>query len=290
MPELPEVEVVRLFLADHLVGKKITNLTVLTQKSFIGDPTQVIGQTIRSFCRIGKQLSIHLSNNLILLVHLKMTGQLIYVNNNKSSTALGHPAPDLSVPNKSTRVVIRFAPLVKGGSGGILYFNDQRKFGWIKVLSQDKLAESQKTLGVDILSPKFTSKYFYSQIHSFSRPIKLLLLDQSKLAGVGNIYANDALFLAGLHPQTPSSKITPIQSQKLRRSLLKVMRQSILHGGSTAKDNQYLRPDQTAGSHQFHFLVYQRTGQPCLSCATPIHRLVIGGRGTFFCPKCQKPS
>lgn len=280
MPELPEVEVVRLFLDSHLVGKTILNLDILTPKSFIGNPKLVKGQKIITTTRLGKQLSLHLQSGLILLFHLKMTGQIIY-----QGTSLGHPTPkeDKSLlPNKSTRLVFTFSDKSK------LFFNDQRKFGWVKLLSQPELIEAQKNVGVDLLSPKFTSKYFYHQLQSSSRAIKQILLDQTKFAGIGNIYANDALFLSQIHPQSVSKKISLSQAKTLRQHLIKIIKQSISQGGSTAKDNKYVHPDGNYGQHQFHFQVYQRQREPCLKCHTPIKRLTLGGRGTFYCPQCQK--
>jgi formamidopyrimidine-DNA glycosylase len=280
MPELPEVEVVRLFLDSHIVGKTISNLEIISQKSFSGDPKLVEGQKIISTSRIGKQLSIHLENGLILLFHLKMTGQIIL-----GEFVFGHPTPkeDKSIlPNKSTRLVFTFSNNSK------LFFNDQRKFGWVKLFTPNELSDYQKNLGLDILNPEFTSKYFYRQIQTTSRPIKTVLLDQTKFAGIGNIYANDALFLSKINPKTSSNKITPKKSDQLRQSLINIMKESILAGGSTAKDNKYVRPDGTSGQNQFNFQVYQRDNQPCLFCKTKIKRIKIGGRGTFYCPKCQK--
>jgi formamidopyrimidine-DNA glycosylase len=280
MPELPEVEVVRLFLDSHIIGKTISKLEIITPKSFIGNPKFVVGQKIISTSRLGKQLSLHLKNGLILLFHLKMTGQIIM-----GDSILGHPTPkeDKShLPNKSTRLFFTFS------DGPKLFFNDQRKFGWVKLLNQSELVEAQKNLGLDILSPKFTPKYFYQQLQTSSRPIKSVLLDQNKFAGIGNIYANDALFLAKIHPSSHSNKINFKISTLLHSFLIKIMTESIKNGGSTAKDNKYLHPDGSSGKHQFNFQVYQRTGEPCLICQTPIERVNLGGRGTFYCRKCQK--
>jgi formamidopyrimidine-DNA glycosylase len=279
MPELPEVEVVKLFLEAKLLHQKITKLEILTPKSFIGDKKDVIGQKIVKFSRTGKQLSIYLSNGKILLVHLKMTGQLVI-----GGYVLGHPTKDATknLPNRSTRLILTFSNKTK------LFFNDQRKFGWVKVLSQAELVEAQSDLGLDIFDSKFTPQYLYSQLQKTSRPVKLTLLDQHFFAGIGNIYANDALFLAKIHPQISSKNITLKQAKLIHKSLLDIMRQSVLAGGSTAKDNKYIRPDGTFGQNQFSFRVYQRGGQPCPNCGTPIERLSLGGRGTFFCPHCQK--
>jgi formamidopyrimidine-DNA glycosylase len=291
MPELPEVETVRLFLDSHILGKTISRIEILNPKSFIGNSKLATNQTIISTSRLGKQLSIHLKNKLILLFHLKMTGQIIVLpalsregREAERVSVLGHPTKDAfsSLPNKATRIIFTFSDQSK------LFFNDQRKFGWVKILTKAELVEAQKNVGVDVLSPKFTDKYFYSQLQKSSRPIKVVLLDQFKFAGIGNIYANDALFLTKIHPQTPSNKLTKVKSIKLRQNLVDLMKESLFHGGSTAKDNKYIHPDGTVGQHQYYFRVYQRDKEPCLVCKTPIKRIKIGGRGTFYCPKCQK--
>lgn len=294
MPELPEVEVVKLHLEQKLLHKTITKIEILTPKSFIGDPNLVEGQKIVKFSRLGKQLSIYLSNHLILLVHLKMTGQLILfpslsreglgvgLDNKNRGILMGHPTKDalLNLPNRSTRIIFYFKNF-------IFYFNDQRKFGWIRVFSPKELKLYQSDLGLDLFDPKFSPEYIYSQLQKSHRPIKIILLDQHCFAGIGNIYANDALFLAGIHPQTPANQLSRSRVLKFYSSILSIMRQSILVGGSTAKDNKYLRPDGTSGQNQFFFRVYQRKGEPCLKCGTKIEYLKLGGRGTFFCPHCQ---
>lgn len=284
MPELPEVEVIRIFLESNLSHKIIKKIEILNSKSFIGDPNSAIGQKITSFNRLGKQLSLYLNNNLILLFHLKMTGQIIFIN--KTKTILGHPTQDAfqSLPNKSTRVIFTFS------DNSHLYFNDQRKFGWVKLLSKSELVEVQKKLGLDILDPLFNNNYFHSQLQKTSRPIKSALLDQDLFAGIGNIYANDALFLSQINPLTPAKSITLKQSAQLRKFITQIMKESIIHGGSTAKDHGYIKPDGQYGQHQFHFHVYQKEGEPCSFCGTKIQRIKIAGRSTFYCPKCQKLS
>ena len=280
MPELPEVEVVRLFLESKLINKTISNLEILTPKSFIGSLKAIVGQKIIKFTRLGKQLSIHLQNNLIILFHLKMTGQIIL-----GDFVLGHPTPKedkTHLPNKSTRLILTFSDKSK------LYFNDQRKFGWVRVLTPEELKDFQKNVGIDILSSAFTDKYFYHQLQSSSRAVKSVLLDQNKFAGIGNIYANDALFLSKINPKTPSKNISLKKTKILRQNLVDLMKESIINGGSTAKDNKYIHPDGSIGKHQFSFRVYQRDGEPCSICQTPIKRIKIAGRGTFYCPQCQK--
>ena len=280
MPELPEVEVVRLFLNSHIVGKTISKLEIITPKSFIGNNKLVEGQKIIKTSRIGKQLSIYLENNLILLFHLKMTGQIIL-----GEFVFGHPTPreDKSIlPNKSTRLILNFS------NGSQLFFNDQRKFGWVKLLNQSELTKAQKNLGLDILNSKFTPKYFFNQLQNTSRPIKTALLDQTKFAGIGNIYANDALWEAKIHPLTPANSTSANKSKDLHQAVIDIIRESISHGGSTAKDKKYLKPNGQPGSHQYHFRVYQKAGEPCPRCHTPIESLKIAGRSAFYCPRCQK--
>jgi len=221
MPELPEVEVIRLFLAPKLTGQTISGLKVLNPKSFQGDPGLVVGQKIIKLSRLGKQLSFHLANDLILLIHLKMTGQLVYQDSQK--IILGHPTPKrnrLKLPHSHTRLFFTFQDKTQ------LFFNDMRKFGWIKLLKSSAIKKFQSTLGPDLLSKKFTPLYFHHQLQASSRPIKSLLHDQNRFAGIGNIYANDALFLASIHPLTPANKISLVQAEKLHLHLLKIIRQS----------------------------------------------------------------
>jgi formamidopyrimidine-DNA glycosylase len=216
-------------------------------------------------------------------------------------------------PNKYTRVIISLnktnspsfskrglggdlnnkthSPFVKGESprrGKGIYFSDLRKFGWLKLFTRTELAEVQKNLGLDVLSPEITDKYFYTQLQSSARPIKNVLLDQTKFAGIGNIYACDSLFQSKINPQISAKKISKPKAKTLFHNLQKIMSESILHGGSTARDRGYIMPDGNAGSHQDYFLVYGRNKQPCHRCSAKIKRIKQGGRSTFYCPHCQK--
>ncbi len=284
MPELPEVEVIRQFLTPKLVGQTVAKLDILNSKSFQGDPKFIIDQKIAKLSRLGKQLSIYLANDFILLIHLKMTGQLVY--RDSYTTILGHPTPkqnQLKLPHSHTRFIFSFSNHSK------LFFNDMRKFGWIRLLSLQEVKQFQSKLSPDLLSKKFTPLYFYRQLQTSSRPVKSLLHDQNRFAGIGNIYANDALFLAAIHPLTSANKISFAKSKKLHLHLLKIIRQSIKAGGSTARDNRYIRPDGTPGQNQYNFRVYQRLRKPCFACSTLIRKITISGRSAFFCPRCQKP-
>lgn len=276
MPELPEVETIRRGLENNLIGKTFSNLKILSPKSFVGDPKILIGKKIISLSRIGKQISIHLSNNYLLLIHLKMTGQLIFV------PPFSKGARGILFPNKYTRLVISFSDKSN------LYFNDLRKFGWIRLIKADELSDLQKNIGIDLLDKKFTLNYLSSILKNSKKPIKTVLLDQSKFTGIGNIYANEVLFLAKIHPLKPASEISPLKTKNLYFAILKVIRESIKHGGSTAKDKGYLQSSGEAGTYQNYFQVYQKEKQPCPVCKTPIKRVKTSGRSTFFCPKCQK--
>ncbi len=286
MPELPEVETVRLFLQSNILHKTIINVEIINDSSFHGEPKLILNSQVVDFHRKGKQLTILFDNQLALMFHLKMTGQLIYIPSSTSSrTVLGHPtknAATSSLPDKSTRVIFTFS------DSSVLYFNDQRKFGWVRLIDPKDLPQLQLSLGPDILSPEFTFSYFQSALKKTSRPIKLALLDQQKFAGIGNIYANDALWESKIHPLTPSNQIPSSKLHLLYDSVIDIIQESIQNGGSTAKDNKYLRPDGSFGQHQFHFRVYQREGESCSRCHTPIQRLKFAGRSSWFCPKCQK--
>jgi formamidopyrimidine-DNA glycosylase len=277
MPELPEVETIRRGLENNLVGKTFSNLEILSPKSFLDNPELVEGKKIISLSRIGKQISIHLSDNYLLLIHLKMTGQLIYFPLSSKGDKRG-----ILYPNKYTRLIFTFT------DKSHLYFNDLRKFGWIRLIKVEDLSDLQKNLGIDLLDDKFTLNYFSSVLKNSKKPIKTLLLDQLKFAGIGNIYASESLFLARIYPLKPANKISSINIKKLYRSVLKVIKDSLKHGGSTAKDKGYLQSSGESGSHQNYFQVYQREGESCFNCGGTVKRIKTAGRSTFFCSQCQK--
>jgi formamidopyrimidine-DNA glycosylase len=277
MPELPEVETIRRFLAKDLLGKVIKKITVLEKKQFIGKPDTVIGKKIQDLYRNGKILSLKLDNNLFLNIHLKLTGQLLY-SHNYQQPRFFHKIPFAigdKMPNRTTRIIVYFA------DQSALYFNDLRKFGWIKVSS---LPEKPK--GIDVISKNFTLKQFQQIIASTKKPIKSLLMDQEKIAGLGNIYANDALFEAKIHPMIKSNSLNKDQINHLYKAVCDVIDKGLKYNGSS--DEAYILPDASEGRYQNHFQVYGREGLPCLNCQTPIKRVKHGGRSYFYCPKCQK--
>lgn len=278
MPELPEIETIRRSLEEKIIGKEIVKIEILSKKQFPDDPSLVLNSKIEKISRTGKILQIKLSNDKYLNFHLKLSGQILY-GQKGANTQFAQEIPlakSKRLPARTTRVIIHFK------DGSALFFNEMRKFGWIKVTNTPL-----KTKGVDIMSDKFTLKYFGSQLKS-SRAIKIAIMDQDKMAGIGNIYANDALFQAKVNPFLAANKLKKQKISVLYKAIKQIIVTAIEKSGSSGKDNLYILPDGTAGKYQQQFLVYQREGLPCLRCKTKIERKKQAGRSTFFCPKCQQ--
>lgn len=319
MPELPEVETIRIQLEQKIKGLRITGVEVLNKKSFIGPPShkasageEMVGLKVLGVKRRGKITIIELENGVCLAIHLKLTGQLIYREKDKKDkenqgNQKGGPFEVKELPNKFTRVIISF------NNGGKLYFNDLRMFGWIKVIQKSKIPASLrlrrasknqnenskfkiedeipelKRLGPEANNEKeFTLDYFNKLLAVSRKPIKLIIMDQEKLAGVGNIYANEALFDAGILPARLSNSLSGDEIKKLRNSIIKVLNKAINHKGSSDKDEAYRQITGEKGTHQNYLQVYGRDGQKCLKCGGIIKRTTLGGRGTFYCENCQK--
>lgn len=284
MPELPEVETIRLQLKSKIIGKTIKDIEVLEKKQFIGKKEDIVGKKIVDIQRYGKVLAFKLYKldklYNYLNIHLKLTGQILYIDNFRNPVFKNTvPFTGTSkMPSRTTRVIFTFSD----GSG--LFFNDMRKFGWVKITNQP-----EKPRGIDILSNKFTVKYLTVIIQQTHKPIKLVLMDQEKMAGIGNIYANEALFLAKIHSLRKSNSLSGSETANLYKSIKKVIEQGIKYGGSSSAEEAYIKPNGSRGSYQTHFKVYQREDKPCLICKTPIKRFKQGGRSSFFCPKCQPP-
>ncbi len=271
MPELPEVETIRRDLNRLIVGKKILDIATdspkQVQPSLAKVKKAVIGTTIKKIERRAKLLQIFLSNHQILVIHLKLTGRLLVREE-------GAPKDDWQ------HVIISLS------GNQELRFADLRKFGWVRLLKDKK--ELEKLLsefgpepldGLDL-------ETFRKILASTSRPVKIVLMDQKKIAGIGNIYANDALFLAKIDPRRPAKKVTEKEAEKLLKAIEKVLQAGIKYRG--ASDQYYLDALGRKGSYQDHFLTYGRDGEKCLDCGGEIKRLKIGGRGTFYCPACQR--
>jgi formamidopyrimidine-DNA glycosylase len=288
MPELPEVATIRLGLNRLLIGRTIKALEFDWPKSFPNDKTEVerflINAKIFDVRRRAKILIIDLSSHYSLLIHLKMTGQLVYVANNQKFGA-GHPSDSLvgKLPDRSTRVTISLSGEAK------LYFNDQRKFGWIKLVPTEQisnLAFFQK-VGPEPLDPVFSWQKLKTRLASRQNSsIKAALLDQSVIAGVGNIYADESLWAAKIHPATRVKDISARSIHKLHDELISILKLSIKKGGST--DKNYVNAEGKKGSYLSFAKVFRRENQPCPRCGHTIQKIRVAGRGTHFCPFCQK--
>lgn len=276
MPELPEVETIRQDLKKLIIGKKILDVETSSPKqlqpSFEAVRKAAVGATIKSVERRAKLLQIFLSSGKILVIHLKLTGRLLVRKKD---------AP----PDDWQRVTFIFS------DDWELRFCDSRKFGWIRLIENQK--ELQKLLeefGPEPLTPQFTLEKFKEILAKWGRPIKLLLMDQSKIAGVGNIYANEALFLARIAPQKRGRDLVekePEKVKKLYEVINQVLKEGLKYRG--ASDQMYLDALGKEGHYQEHFRVYGREGKPCPNkCGGTIRRMTLGGRGTFFCPACQR--
>lgn len=279
MPELPEVETIRRILLPDLVDKTISAIEVLSAKQFSGTPARLIGKVVTGLDRTGKVINVLLTGSSVLNIHLKMTGQLLYAPD-AHAAVFENAIPfanSAGMPAKTTRIIIGFE------DGSALYFNDLRKFGWMKLTEWREGPASP-----DPLSPAFTDEYLASVLSATRRPVKTVLLDQEKIAGIGNIYANDALFLAGIHPRRTALSLDKKGISRLRKAVVEVITQGIEDQGSTGGDKAFVLPDGTPGMHQRRFLVYDREGQKCPgNCGGTVERIKQGGRSSYFCPKCQ---
>lgn len=273
MPELPEVETVVRGLRQPLVGRRVTSFWHDWPRT-IGSPdpaqfeARVVGQTFRAVERRAKYIVCHLDDDL-LVVHLKMTGRL-YV------APAGQPSPD-----------DRWLHFKLGlDAGWELRFSDARKFGKV-YLTRDlaDVSPGAARLGPEPLEDSFTPAEFSARLRGRATTLKALLLDQSFVAGVGNIYADEALFRANLHPLRRADSLTEAEAALLYTTVRDALRAGIDHEGASI--NWYRKPDGTQGESQKHFFAYGRDGQPCLVCGTPLRKIRVAQRGTHFCPSCQ---
>lgn len=280
MPELPEVETIVRRLSTGVVGKKIAKVSVLREKSFRGSPVALEGRTILSVARRSKIIQFNLNSLDHLLVHLKMTGQLI-LENESGRVGGGHPTGDFTnnLPSSHTRVVLVF------DDGSTLYFNDMRVFGWMKVVPHSTLANEYHDLAPDITDPQLTPSHFIKVFATRSTPIKQAVMNNAVVAGVGNIYAADALNLAKIDPHRPANSLQPQEVKRLFDSLKTVIELGIVHGGASI--DTFVSLDGLTGRYQDIRRVYKREGLPCPNCQAPVVKVKLGGRGTFFCRECQ---
>jgi len=287
MPELPEVETVRRGLSELIIGKHVLGATSDTLKSFPNTDTDVqqfmVGATVTAVRRRAKVLLIDLSTDYSLVIHLKMTGQLVYVDA-KNRFGAGHPNDSLvnALPDKSTRVTMSFK------DDSQLFFNDQRKFGWVKLMPTAEIMNLPFMLkvGPEPLDVTFTAQQFRERFARRARTnIKAAILDQSVVAGVGNIYADESLWGALIHPKRLVGSITDAEFELLYTQLRAVMNLSIEKGGSSNRN--YVNAEGKRGSYMDFANVFRREGLPCPRCGTTIEKLRVAGRGTHVCPFCQ---
>lgn len=316
MPELPEVETVKRGLRPLILNKKIVQVRVAEPKCFLGEATEVEGAKVVGLRRRGKALLIDLDNGRTVMVHLRMTGQLIWrkgdlldgqvspeielvgAGENRAigeqagtrtaevlraeQFAAGHPSKNFTaaLPNKQTRVTLVFGD-------GAVFFNDQRKFGFMKVLPTEAV-EREKFIAELGKEPwEMTAEELYAGCQRHGRaPIKAVLLDQKVIAGLGNIYADETLFYAKVHPETRAGDLTRAEVEQILAGARATMQAAIDSGGSTMAT--YVRPDGTTGDYLEKFAqVFRREGKVCPRCGTEIVKLRVAGRGTHICPKCQ---
>ena len=266
MPELPEVETVKRDLEKTVVGKKIAsvnihNAAVIKQPSPDKFKRELGGAVIKSILRKAKVLILELSNGKALVVHLKMTGQLVYPGNEQKS-----------------RVSFNLS------DGKILDFNDQRLFAELRLMDDWRTLKFIQKLGPE---PFDLDVGQFRKMHlSKKTKIKPLLMDQEFISGIGNLYAAECLFRAKINPGRPANSLSVVEAQGLFKEIIKVLKEAIKYGGSSVDD--YVRVSGEKGEYASRHQVYARQGKPCLVCKTPIKRIALGGRGTYFCPKCQK--
>lgn len=287
MPELPEVETVRRGLFELIVGHVVASVDHDTQKGFPNAPADVkafmIGATITDVRRRAKVLLIDLSTDYTLVIHLKMTGQMVF--RGEQVFGAGHPNESLvgELPDRSTRVTIAFT------DGSHLYFNDQRKFGWMRLMPTVEVPniDFMKKVGPEPLEADFTPEEFAARfMRRANTSIKAALLDQSVVAGIGNIYADESLWGAKVHPKRLVKTITPAEFKLLYTDLRDVMNLAIQKGGST--DKNYVSAEGKRGSYLDFARAFRREGQPCPRCGTEIIKFKAAGRGTHICPQCQQ--
>ena len=291
MPELPEVEVTRRRIAPFLLGRRIRRLSTTTDSYFFLTPPARLrrglsGRTALTLDRRGKYLVATLDGGARLVIHLGMTGQLFAQGAASlrllSATARAALAPEEQPdfrPDAHTH--LRFA-FEDGGEE--VYLRDVRKFGKVLLLGRDEPHERLERLGLDAL--EVTGAHLFERTRGRAVAVKSVLLDQAVLAGVGNIYADEALFLAGVRPTRRAGRITRRECDAIAGALLKVLHRSIETGGTSISD--YVGPDGADGAYQSERRVYARDGERCGRCDATIRRTVIGQRGTHYCPRCQR--
>lgn len=288
MPELPEVETVRAGLSRLLPGKRVKSERHDWPKGFPNAKADVerflLGAEIKGVRRRAKVLIIDLGTGYSLVVHLKMTGQLVYRGEHERFGA-GHPSGSLvgELPDKTTRVILTFT------DGSKLFFNDQRKFGWMRLLPTVAVEQLDffKKVGPEPLSADFLLQDLAARLKRRPKSgIKAVLLDQTVVAGIGNIYADEILWAAKIHPLTKVGSLDVADIEKLYKFIPEVLKLAVENGGSSFE--KYVNAEGGAGSYIKIANVFRRQGKPCPRCGTTIIKTKVAGRGTHICPRCQR--
>ncbi len=273
MPEMPEVEIIRRQLTDKIIGHTIADVTINLPRLFKWPAVsevkaQLIHQKITSLRRQGKYLLFKLSNEKILVVHLRMTGRLLYQKVNQSY-------------DPYTRIVFHL------DGGQVLIYADTRTLGTLYVMNEAELVRISglASMGPEPCSPEFTMDYFSRNLAKRHGNLKALLLNQRFIGGLGNIYVDECLAVAGINPERKASDLSRLEIEKLHEAINTVIKEGIEDGGTTFRD--YKNSEGHSGSHQHNLWVYHRTGQPCRRCGGIIVKKVVAGRGTHYCPNCQ---
>jgi formamidopyrimidine-DNA glycosylase len=275
MPELPEVETVRIRLEPKLVGRRLTSVEIsdprLTRPF---EPAEVAGELagerVAALERRGKYLVVRFESGRVLLIHLRMTGQLLHAN--------GGSLPGDDVHRRA---------VVSLDDGSDVIYRDVRRFGtWLLVEPGELEPYLGERVGGEPLAAGFSGKRLAGVLAGRRAPVKAVLLDQRRLAGVGNIYADEALWRARVHPQRPAGELGPENVAALHRGIRAALRAGIARQGATLRN--YRTPDGARGRMQEEFKVYGREGEPCERCGTPIEKIRAAGRGTWYCPTCQQ--
>ncbi len=306
MPELPEVENLKLGLEKNILNQEILSVDVSKPKLISGKGTRrvisstkknafiqgISGERIVSIERRAKNLLFRLSHGKIILVHLKMSGQFVYkATNSKITVTGGHPIElsETTLPNKHSHIIFTLEK-------GTLYYNDTRMFGYVLYYPSVEAFEKENHFalyGLEPVSKEFTAAYLFDSLHKKTGhargragKIKAVLMDQTIVTGLGNIYADESLFEAKIRPDRPASSISKPEAIKLHKAIVRIIKRAIQLGGSSMATYRLL--DNTRGNYGREHKVYGKGGEKCSTCGTPLKKIIVGGRTTIFCPKCQK--
>ncbi|MDF2636383.1 MAG: Formamidopyrimidine-DNA glycosylase [Pelosinus sp.] len=274
MPEMPEVEIIRRSLVDKLSGRKIIEVEFLLARlvkwpSAAEFQAVLTNRTIVTVARKGKYLLFHLDDNQVLVIHLRMTGRLQYVTRGIEK-------------DKFTRIIFKL------DNEDLLVYADTRTLGTLYLMPLDELwrITGLAAMGPEPLTLEFSLLYLNEMLKKHHGKIKAVLLNQKYIGGLGNIYVDESMAIAGIHPERIASSLSESENEKLFHAINKVIADGIEHGGTTFRD--YRDGEGKSGSHQHHLKVYGRKAEPCYSCGTPIVWKEVSGRGTHFCPTCQR--